>query len=283
MITVRLTVGLGNQMFQYAMGRALAHRHQSQLELDTSWFPHFPKVAGQNPNEIFAFNIVQNFAKTNYQIQWTKSKLSFLEGLKPLRRRKYVNEKFLRPDDNVLDISGDVYLEGYWQDLKYFSTIRDILCQEFTLQKPLDPGTDLFRLVQKENTVAIHVRRGDYVWSAGDALLSLAYFKKAMETLSQKIHGPQYIIFSDDIPWVKANLPVPSGSYFVDRSHHLTDAEELVLMSLCRHQIISNSTFSWWAAYLNSYPGKIVIAPARWNGSEPFDCETLIPASWIAL
>lgn len=284
MVITKLSGGLGNQMFQYAVGRAIAHRNKSDLGLDISWFKY--NIGNEKRDYgLSNFNIIENIKNQNFYIQKLKSRLSFLENFKKCENRKYFKEKTVSVfNKDSLCLSGYVFLEGYWQNFKYFADIEYILRQEFTLKKELD--NEIARIIQKENSVSIHIRRGDYIsnplYNKLNIALSLDYYQKTIEIISQKVFSPHFFIFSDDIDWAKENLKLEKAT-FIGREHNFKDYEELILMSKCEHNIISNSTFSWWAAWLNNNPEKIVIAPLKWSGDMDVDVKGLIPDSWIKI
>lgn len=287
MVIVKLTGGLGNQMFQYAMGRAIAFRNQSDLGLDASWFKR--NIGNEKRNySLNNFNIIESIANTNLFLQKLRSKFSFLEDFKKCEKKRYFKEKSVFSfDSDSLCLSGGVYLEGYWQNPKYFEGIKDILCKEFILKKELNIDNEIVRAIQKEkNSVSIHIRRGDYlvdpVYVKLNVALSIDYYKSAIEIISQKVEYPHFFIFSDDIKWAENNFKLNYPTIFVS-DNAIKDSEEIILMSKCKHNIIANSSFSWWGAWLNNNFQKIVIAPLKWSGDSLIDTRELVPYSWIRI
>ncbi|NTV98925.1 MAG: alpha-1,2-fucosyltransferase, partial [Chlorobiaceae bacterium] len=182
------------------------------------------------------------------------------------------------------------WIEGYWQSEKYFDAISRDIAREFRIITPLSPkSTETKKLIGSTESVSVHVRRGDYV--AEDyrgrihGPLKISYYAEALDIIAQKKRSPHLFIFSDDIPWVKENLRFDFPARYVDHNDERSGFEDLHLMSLCRHNIIANSTFSWWGAWLNRNPTKIVIAPKQWFPDPKMNSLTsdLIPDSWIRL
>jgi hypothetical protein len=176
-------------------------------------------------------------------------------------------------------------LAGYWQSERYFSDIGDVIRQDFTLVAPMVPRRlEIRRRIRDCNAVSVHVRRGDY---ASDPAISQSHgtcppewYHQTMTRMAGAIENPTFVVFSDDPAWARANLPPSRPMIFVDPGRDGRDAEDIRLMSDCRHHIIANSTFSWWGAWLNPRPDKKVIAPARWFNRAQHDTRDLIPPGW---
>lgn len=283
MIIVNLKGGLGNQMFQYAFGRKLALKNNDVLKLDVAGLQRANDVGDiYRPFSLGRFSIVKNIA-TSAEVRELKypygifSKAWRWVYLHVLRQ----TNTFWNP--NALNKQGDIFLDGYWQTPKYFADIRDILLKDFTLTEPLgEYGEKIAEQMKNSDSVSIHVRRGDYIKNPQVlkefGVCSENYYQQAIKVIEAKIANPTYFVFSDDINWVKDNLKVGDRAVFVSDSS-LTDASELFLMSLCKHNIIANSTFSWWGAWLNQNLNKIVVAPTPWFEQSPYD-PSLLPDSW---
>jgi hypothetical protein len=191
-------------------------------------------------------------------------------------------------DPNILKCNNHVYLEGYWQTEKYFKDIKEIILRDFTIVEEPDPrNKTMADQIRGSESVSIHVRRGDYVTNpttnAYHGTCSEDYYKKAIQIIKNRVHKPQFFIFSDDLTWVREHLDIGYPTVFVDFNGPDKDYEDLRLMSLCQNHIIANSSFSWWGAYLGSDPGKIVIAPKRWFKKTDIITSDLLPESWIQL
>lgn len=290
MIIVKLQGGLGNQMFQYATARAVAERNKTDLGIDISWFDRYKNNLVSRKYVLHNFNISGRLLKTGifYRIL---SKLVFLEDLRPIQKRYYIKEKKLfQFDSEILNVSKNVYVDGYWQNEKYFKGIEGIIKKEFTLKNLSSP---LFCKLSNEmvnsKSVSIHIRRGDYIHSKETnkvhGVCSLNYYNQAIKIINGSVKDPTFFVFSDEIDWAKNNLKLNYPTFFVSNKL-MKDGEELILMSKCRHNIIANSSFSWWGAWLSENPHKIVIAPKQWFSKERMKKRgesNIIPKDWITI
>jgi hypothetical protein len=286
MIIVNLKGGTGNQLFQYALGRHLAIKNNTTLTLDSDGLAR-ANITGDiyRPLAIDAFATEKKIA-SNEEVR----KLKYPYGIVS-KIWRWCNFRILRNTNivfspSVLTWSGDIYLDGYWQSPLYFNDIREVLLREFSLVAPFSKNAAPFAEKIKNTTaVSIHVRRGDYIKNPTVlkefGVCSLSYYHAAITYIQQSAESPTFFIFSDDIAWVKENLPVGENAVFV-YGEGIRDVEELTLMRLCTHNIIANSSFSWWGAWLNEHPNKIVIAPTPWFELATYD-QHLIPDTWIQL
>ena len=295
MIIVKLLGGLGNQMFQYAAGRRLSIVHDVTLKLDTSWFSYRLPDGTARPYALGVFAIQENFA-TQEEVRSLTGEVSsdiynrlrsLMQKLKLIHgQREMVKERFLHFDRTVLNLPENAYLEGYWQSEKYFLDVAGVLRKEFTLKEPL-AGKNLEIADQIRNTcsVSIHVRRGDYVSNPGitefHGVCEPAYYHRCIDELSRKFSNAHFFVFSDDPVWTRVHLNFDYPVTYVDHNDSDKGYEDMRLMSLCRHNIIANSSFSWWGAWLNPNPDKLVYAPQRWFNRPDIDTRDLVPSSWI--
>ena len=287
-IIVNLWGGLGNQMFQYAFGRNLAIRNKSNLMLDANKI-NIPEYNLGHRNFLLPhFNI-------NAQILTTDDIIEEIN--KPIDVDGEEGYKILQEDRNCFDgekleKKGNFYVKGYWQSVSYFSEIESIIRNELTLTNPIEKDKDEIAVnITNSNSVSIHVRRGDYlnpniIHTFG--VCSIDYYKQAIQFVANKIDNPTFFIFSDDIDWAMNNLDfIHFPKYFVINNHKSNSRDDsheyLYLMSMCKHNIIANSTFSWWAAYLNKYFNKIIIAPKEWFISSHTHNADLIPKEWVRI
>jgi len=285
MIIIKLNGGLGNQLFQYSLGRKLSIKNNDVFKLDLSDFTK------DNPRSygLGKFNIIENFASDKDINKIKKSGVwKLVDKLKPYCKRSVIKYKGYDFDPNILKLSGNFYLDGYWQSEKYFQDIKNIIRKEVTLKNPIENKyADLISQIKNTNSVSIHIRRGDYItnkkFSKVYNLLDEKYYQKAVKFIAEKINDPFFFIFSDDINWVKQNLNIPYPKIFVSGENEIKNYEELILMSLCKHNIIANSSFSWWGAWLNQNPSKIVISPDKWFNDKISDAKDLIPPEWIRI
>jgi hypothetical protein len=290
MIIVKLFGGLGNQLFQYATGRSLASHHNTALKLDI----HGITGSKSRPYSLDSFRIAQDFASKKEVARlkgYDKPALSrwyfwFTQKMRPHYRRTIFCEPYLRPfDPNIFETKSQLYVEGYWQSERYFLEIQDVIRREFTVKtEPDRVNIELGEKIRSTDSVSIHVRRGDYV-STPEAYrvhgtCEPDYYARCVEILSKWVSKPHFFVFSDDKVWSTNNLKF-IGANVTHITHNIgRDSEDLRLMSMCKHNIIANSSFSWWGAWLNSNPKKVVLAPKRWFNEATYDTRDLIPASW---
>ena len=285
MIIIKLNGGLGNQLFQYSLGRKLSIKNNDIFKLDLSGFTK------DNPRSysLGHFNIVENLAKKEDVAKFNKKGLSKLfEKIKPYYKKSVIKYKGYDFDQNILKLSGNFYLDGYWQSEKYFKDIEGVIRKEITLKEPLvDEHANLINNIKNSNSVSVHIRRGDYAtnkkFSAVYNLLDEEYYQRTVKFIAEKIKEPKFFIFSDDIKWAKQNLNIPYPKIFVSDNSEIKDYEELTLMSFCKHNIIANSSFSWWGAWLNTNIDKIVLSPDKWFNIGVGNTSDLIPEDWIKL
>lgn len=278
---VRLMGGLGNQMFQYAFGKSLG----KDVLYDISWFDEVKnkRNATQRIYELHNFNISTRFIK--------------------VKKEKILCPKFIRNTFNIPKYKNFIYeksvnvfqpellnkegiFEGYFQTDKYFIDKREQIINDFTLKKPLNSInlTMLNEIKEQKNAVSLHVRRGDYVQNATvHFLCSSEYYQKAINLISTKVQNPYFFIFSDDIDWVKENLKLQNKHKIININNVNNGYLDLELMKNCKHNIIANSTFSWWGAWLNNNPNKIVIAPEKWHVNNQHGEWDTIPEKWIKI
>ena len=188
----------------------------------------------------------------------------------------------------MFELKGDIYIEGYWQTEKYFKNIEHTIKKDFTFKtKPDKNNQSLLNQIKNCNAVAIHVRRGDYVKNpVANRILgvcNLDYYNKCINLIIRKINNPHFFIFSDDPKWTINNLNIDFPATYVSHNGSDKGYEDLRLMSNCKHQIIANSSFSWWGAWLNNNPNKVVMAPKKWFNDLSINTEDLIPESWVKI
>ena len=283
MVITKLYGGLGNQMFQYAAGRALALRNNDILKLDLSWFGH----TGRNTNRPFKLRV--------FNIEVMEPSREEVKRLVPSNWKKalglyghkmYIKEKGFAFDEKVASLSGDVYLDGYWQSERYFKDFEEEIRSAFTLREGMGSMAIVAAddIKRTSNSVSLHIRRGDYVedskTNAYHGTCSPDYYKRAIGYVENSMGEVKLFVFSDDIEWAKEQ-DLFKGAVFVSNTD-IKDYEELIIMSMCRHNIIANSSFSWWGAWLNGNTNKIVVAPEKWFNVEK-DTSDLIPQSWVRI
>ena len=291
MIISHIIGGLGNQMFQYAAGRSLSEHLQVRHAMDIR---DFGEYSLHNGFELGVFNFSVQLASPNE----IRSVLGVVGKpiIKKLLRREIF--EFLRPNSFIVEphfnffseffsINSNSYLYGYWQSEKYFKRAEQLIRKDFSFKVPLIGKNKLISSqIANSNAVSIHIRRGDYVSDAKTSkimnICDKRYYEKAIAYISSKIDNAVFYVFSDDLDWARQNIVFPHPCLFIDHNRNENSHFDMHLMSLCKHHIIANSSFSWWGAWLNRSVDKIVVAPKCWfvNGNDDSD---LIPCDWIRL
>jgi len=293
MILIKIQGGLGNQMFQYALAKKIGLLKKVPVKFDISWFNNFGEKTAPRHYNLPKFNIIENIA-TDKEIKKFQrhyphfSKIGKFYNFLFSDSSKYFKEKNRNFDSSILNLNDNVCLDGFWQSEKYFKNIENIIRTEFTLKEESENFIKLKEniLKRKNSSIAIHVRRGDYIRDPQKkerhTVLPTEYYTKSLEIIKEKIPNPYFFIFSDDIEWCKQYFNKLDNVYFVD-DKNLKDYEELITMSKCKHQIIANSSFSWWGAWLNPNLNKIVIAPKNYfnNPKIKVNINDRFPRKWI--
>lgn len=276
MIVTKLVGGLGNQMFQYACGYSVAKKNNTKLLLDTSWFIEKNSVVWTMAYELDSMKISYKKIINKYPV--IDNKKNIIVGF----RRRYLPfaEKSMAFDDAIFNAGDNIVLDGYWQSEKYFIEYEKEIKKEFTPVKRINNSY----LEQINNTLSIslHVRRGDYATHKETnnfhGLMSLDYYNSAISLMQSRLgKNITFFIFSDDIKWCKKNIKTTSNIVYVTGNDGLTDMQ---LMASCKNNIIANSSFSWWGAWLNRNSDKIVVAPDKWFNDPRPNTKDIIPESW---
>lgn len=288
MIILKICGGLGNQMFQYAMGKSLSIDKNCDLKLDITTYDKLKN----RPFELSIFDIENQIANETTLAKFSYKKNLFtriqkkIDKLKSPYKRVVIKEQNFNFDRNILDLDVEkgIYLEGYWQSEKYFFHNSETIRKIFTFKPELSiENKKNIELICNTNSISLHVRRGDYLNNKRLFTCSLDYYQKAIEYISKKVSNPTFFLFSDDPDWVKHNLKISYDHHFIINNNNNNDFEDMRLMSLCKHNIIANSSFSWWGAWLNNNHDKIVIAPKNWFKDNNINTDDLIPENWIKL
>lgn len=296
MVIVKPIGGLANQMFPYAVGRRLAMQLGTELKLDKSGFEVY-KLSNDLAYRSYgldAFSISAPDATSEEiarlkecQLTGVKAILHKMLHSKPPRPSSYVREKSFHFDQGILNLKGDIYLEGNWCSYKYFEGVEHELRKDFEFRNPpFGKNAELIEEIRSVNSVSVHVRRGDFAHDNKINQIygtcSLGYYRECIEKVSERVDSPKFFVFSDEPQWVKENLSVPFPVSIVDHNH-ASPHEDMRLMSLCKHNIIANSGFSWWGAWLNANSDKIVCTPRNWFVTNKYDTKDLVPADWLRL
>ena len=313
MITVKLMGGLGGQMFIYAIGRKLAHIHNTSLRMDLRLVLNKDLLSSNvtfRKYELDIFNIEANIATEDELKEIEKYKIYTYSNNKNIKRllsllRRYLNIYLIKEDSiiqenriggitteiNINKFPNNVYLDGYWNHYSYFDDIENILRKEFTFKNSLpDELKSIEKLIIENNSISINVRRGDYVTAAHAynyiGYLPVEYYHDAAIYISSKENNTVFFIFSDDMEWCRENIKLDNEHYFIENNYSKQKFEyDIRLISICKHNIISNSGFAWWGAWLNNNTKKIVITPQKWFKNESLQkaYETndfFIPFNW---
>jgi hypothetical protein len=288
MIYTSIYGGLGNQMFQYATAKSISVERNVDLKIDTCKMNNSNFIS--RDFLLSKFNISAQMAQISEVKEFHNNKyFDFI--LRKLYQRnikltnKIFEKKYFHYDNDILS-NHKGYLDGYWQSFKYFENIREILLREFTLVKELNLENKLIlNQINESNSVSIHLRRGDYIKEQKNkkiySVFGMEYYENAILYIESKIENPLFFVFSDDLEWVSKNLNL-TNAIFVDANATQNPENDLFLMSNCRHNIIANSTFSWWSAWLNQSPYKIIVAPKKWISTLD-NLDDLYPKNWARL
>lgn len=294
MIIVNLKGGLGNQMFQYATAKALSLDLHKKLYIGLDFLKNNQTDSDSFTARKFSLNIF-NFKKDffnrslpNYYFKSLYHSL-FSKNNSP---EKSIPTHFHYDDFSTLtNLQFPAFLDGYFQSEDYFLKYRDVILDEFTFQMPIGNENEvLLNEIKRNQSVSVHVRRGDYAYKPSIAAVhgtcSATYYENGVTFFDNKLSAPVFYIFSDDSSWVEQNLLTRFSAHkviLVNGNQGVDSWKDMFLMSNCRHHIIANSTFSWWGAWLNREPQKLVVAPREWF-AEPainkFSAE-IVPKSWI--
>ena len=276
MIISRITGGLGNQMFQYAVGKAIAIKYNDILKMDITTYD---KNNIHNGYRLNIFNINEQIASKK-EIKSLK-RWNILNKLKLYTRNKVYDEKERTIYDEDIFNYKNIYLKEYWQNEKYFLSIKDILLKEFSLKMDMyETIQNQYKYIRDTNSISIHVKRGDYAKHPEIGILDIDYYKGAVTYIRSKIENPIFYIFSNDINWCKSNFNFIKDKIFIENTKN--EIDDLFLMKNCHHNIIANSSFSWWAAWLNENKQKIIISPKKWMVKNPNNYKWT-PNSWIEI
>lgn len=293
MIIINLKGGLGNQIFQYACGRALAFRNNDNIKLDITGYGESNGIDTMRKYSLSPFNIKADIA-SGQEIKKLKYPYGIISKGMRFFRAKILRQFETGLNPKILNHTGSIFLDGFFQTEKYFIDKEKEIRSDLSLKSPLSTKSQQISDLIKNSPISIslHVRRGDYVNDAktnqNHGTCNAEYYSKALEYINSKIdlnnniNNVKIFVFSDDINWVKENMPLPYPSVYVS-SPEIPDYEELILMSKCKHNIIANSSFSWWGAWLNENQNKIVVAPSRWVLKNPENFKDIIPESWYRI
>ena len=284
MITVELKGGMGNQMFQYAFAKHLSLKYNLPFEMDLRFLKRR--------------DLGEKMVYRNYDLDIFQVDEHFLARA-PKKNKSIEEPHFHYSEESIKNVAkflvkglfkkpSDVFLQGYWQSPKYFMEHWDVIAKDFefrdsVLNVETNEYKDLVKDIQNSNAVMINFRRADFVENDFHGVKDMDYVKAAIELLSKSEEGMRFFIFSDDIAWCQENVRL-ENSKIVDHSFKGPKfSHYLEFMTICDHFIIPNSTFAWWAAFLNKNPNKKVIAPIEWFGDNTINTNDIIPDDWIRI
>jgi hypothetical protein len=288
MIIVKLQGGMGNQMFQYAIGRRLAIDNNVELTFDRTFLDDKTPRPGYvvRDYDLSIFNVNVNFATAaeifSFKNRFHNPLVERISNKLIGRKATYILEESLNFNAKYLALQDNYYLEGYFQSESYFETIKDLIKSEFTLKNDPTPFVaELENEIKNSTSVCVNVRRADFVTNSFHGTCDAAYYKRAEAFILDKVKNPTIYVFSDDLEWCKENLKFESPYKFVEHTYAgIKFQDYLRLMSSCRHFILPNSSFAWWAAYLSKNDDKIVTVPPRWLSDPNFDIRSIILKDW---
>lgn len=289
MVTVLLSGGLGNQMFQYAAAKSLATRLNTSVSIDLYAFSKKTQ-ATVRPYELDIFNINNISEISSLKAKLVTKARPFIQKHRAFFQRCgiFTDTYAILYQSAAETMNGKIIMSGYFQNEKYFKNIKEDLRKDFTFKSPLTgKNLETANQIKNRQSVAVHIRRGDYLNKSTQSnfvTLDKAYYESAIKYISERIENPVFFIFSEDFEWIKENLNF--GNYpvnFIDWNKGKDSYIDMQLMSLCKHNIIANSSFSWWAAWLNNNTDKVVIAPERWFNDEQKNrlLDNFYPEGWL--
>ena len=287
MIIISFAGGLGNQMFQYALFKKFQllgknvkgdfnfynkNKAHNGFELEKVFNLKIPKASQEEINKLKDNSDFLRKYRRFFRIFWKSTDI------------EQINFDF---DDSIFALD-NAYLNGYWQSEKYFKDISEQLRRDFAFRNIDLANKKMLEKIKGTESVSIHIRRGDYESDPHTKKLLggiciISYYKRAIDIIQSKINNPYFFIFSDDLNWARENFRFLSKCFFVDINHSENSYKDMFLMSHCNHNIIANSSFSWWGAWLNNNLNKIVIAPSKWFNNKRLDSKDIVPESWIRL
>jgi len=296
MIIVQLIGGLGNQMFQYAFGLSLSVRLEMPVKFDAqSLLDRTPRsnftfrdfeldlFQGAVPMVTAGDTLLYGAPPTDLVAQFKHRLLCKVTGA-----RRFVEKAYFVYDPAVLLVGRNTYFEGYWQNEKYFKSNQVLIREAFEFKTtPTGLNRWLADEIAVRPSVGMHVRRGDYIAIAQSnkvhGTCTPAYYRNAVQLIQERVGKFSLFVFSDEPHWARENLRFDLPTTYISHNHEKDSFEDMRLMSLCTHNIIANSSFSWWGAWLNINPTKIVVAPRQWMQSDIIDTSDLIPSEWIQI
>ena len=254
----------------------------------------FSKIVGRRLSGLFFKKIIKD--RSGYVVQRYYRYDSTSEDVCSLMIGRILSQRFFHFDPEVLDAPDGVYMAGSFISEKYFADIKPIILKEFRFVGKVsdeDEEEKVTKMIRCSESVSIHIRRGDFTENPQNRvaynIIGNDYYNACVNYLAKRLKSPKFFVFSDDMDWVKTNFKIPYPTYYIENNYHSLDHrighkmdfQDMRLMSECQHNIIANSSFSWWGAWLNQNPRRIVCAPKEFVRISNFDNKDIVPDEWI--
>lgn len=289
MIIVKIIGGLGNQMFQYAFYKSLLAKG-IDVKVDITDFKNYKLHNGYELEKIFSVNPQKATVDECFKVGMPKNslvnrvlrKLNINKNKKSYYEQGAIESLQYLPDN--YDFTKDMYLNGYWVSYKWFESIDEEIRKEFIFKISLDNENQLIAQdILNSNSVSLHIRRGDYLkYDIYQGICTIdGYYNKAIDYISERVENAKFFIFSNDIEWCYQNLKI-ENAYYVTNNLGINSYKDMQLMSLCKHNIIANSSFSFWGGHLNQNTTKIVVCPHKFLNLD-YEKDDVFPESWIKI
>jgi hypothetical protein len=297
---VKIIGGLGNQMFQYAFFLS-QKKICNDTKIDISDFSDYTLHQGFELQKVFGINfendlhqmdksIILKDEKKHFKLRKIIGSLLYFNPNRFIKRSHFIEQNYSKYYEAVYDMK-NVYFDGYWQSEKYFNEIEENIIETYNWGLPSDKNLKIISKMESENSIALHIRRYDTPKNFKELRYRITlqllwrvctkkYYMDSIDYFSKSIEKPKFYIFTDNIPWVKKHFPAHTDYKIIDWNRNENSHWDMYLMSKCKHNIISMSSFSWWSAWLNRNPDKIVIAPRKWALRFSKDID-LIPNTWL--
>lgn len=284
MKVVKILGGLGNQMFQYAFYLSCKQRF-NDVSADITEFKNYPLHNGYELECVFGIKVKHSNLFHNISLGGRNTDLlsKISRKLVPLPKTYYEQVHATHFDENIFKDSSSGYYEGYWQNERYFEGVEPLLKHDFQFKNKLNhQNSEIDKDIVNSPSVGIHIRRGDYVnHELLGGICDLNYYKLCIEVVQKRVENPRFFIFSNDPSWCKQYLDL-KGAVYINWNVGPDSYIDMQLMSRCQTLIIANSSFSWWSAWLNEHPEKLVLAPSKWF-NYGHDINEIVPTTWVKI
>lgn len=292
MITIRLKGGMGNQMFQYAFAKGLAKTLNTDVKIDCSLL--LDRSRGKDyiyrNYDLSIFNVEENFSiqpsflRTIYKLKFSKLRKFITSQV--AKGKVIENEKYFHTDENlIINPTDNAIYDGWWQSVRYFDNVKEELKNDFSFKTTTLPESkELYNRIQNTNSICLNVRRTDFLTNPELNSTNLDYFLRAAKKMGELVNNPHFYIFSDDTKWCEENILLDYPVEVIQHTHKGAKfGNYMQLMITCKHFIIPNSSYAWWAVWLNTNEDKHIIAPKNWFNEGDYDTKGLVPTNWIRM